>query len=179
MTPPPVHSVTSDASDWVRRFIPLLPPKGDILDLAAGSGRHTQLLLEHGHRVTALDRDTGPLAHFAQDERVTILECDLEDGGAWPLAGRTFAGVVVTNYLWRPGLKDLVANVGPGGLLIYETFAVGNERFGRPRNPAFLLRPGELLEAVAGSLRVLAYEDLVVVDPRPAALQRLCARREY
>ena len=178
MTPQLRHSATADASDWVRRFIPLLPPEGDVLDLAAGSGRHTQLLLEHGHRVTALDRDAGPLARFAEDERVTILECDLEVGGVWPLAGRTFAGVVVTNYLWRPGLKDIVANVGPGGLLIYETFALGNERFGRPRNPAFLLRPGELLEAVAGSLRVLTYEDLVVVDPRPAALQRLCARRE-
>ncbi|MDE0240354.1 MAG: class I SAM-dependent methyltransferase [bacterium] len=178
MTPSRPHSATSDASDWVRRFISLLPPAGDVLDLAAGSGRHTELLLAHGHRVTALDRDTGPLARFAGDERVTILECDLESGGAWPLAGRTFAGVIVTNYLWRPGLKDIVANTGPGGLLIYETFAVGNERFGRPRNPAFLLRPGELLEAVAGNLRVLAYEDLVVVDPRPAALQRLCARRE-
>ncbi len=149
-----------------------------MLDLAAGGGRHTQLLLDHGHRVTALDRDTGSLARFADDERVTILECDLESGDRWPLAGRTFTGIVVTNYLWRPGLKDIVANTGPGGLLIYETFAVGNERFGRPRNPAFLLKPGELLEAVAGSLRVLAYEDLVVTDPRPAALQRLCARRE-
>ena len=166
------------ASDWVRRFIPLLSPAGNVLDLAAGSGRHTQVLLDHGHRVTALDRDTGPLARFAGDERVTIVECDLERDKRWPLAGRTFSGVVVTNYLWRSGLRDIVANTGPGGLLIYETFAVGNERFGRPRNPDFLLRPGELLEAVAGSLRVLAYEDLVVTDPRPAALQRLCARRE-
>ena len=172
------HSSTLNASDWVRRFISLLPPKADVLDLAAGSGRHTELLLRHDHRVTALDRDTGPLARFADDDRVTILECDLERGGAWPLAGQTFAGVIVTNYLWRPGLKDIVANVGPRGLLIYETFAVGNERLGRPRNPAFLLKSGELLEAVAERLRVLAYEDLVVSDPRPAALQRLCARRE-
>ncbi len=165
-------------SPWVRRFVPLLAAGGRVLDLAAGSGRHTRLLLQHGHRVTALDRDAEPLSRFLGDSSVEIIECDLETGGPWPFAGRTFEGVVVTNYLWRPRLEDIVASVAINGLLIYETFAEGNERFGRPRNPDFLLRPGELLDAVAGRLRVLAYEDLVLDDPRPCAIQRLCARRD-
>ena len=108
---------------------------------------------------------------------VAVLEADLE-AGPWPYAGRRFDGVVVTNYLHRPLLPALVESLERGGLLVYETFATGNERFGKPSNPAFLLRPGELLEAVHGRLRVLAYEDLVVEEPRPAAVQRICARRE-
>ncbi len=166
-----------DASPWVRRFAPLLPRGSRVLDLAAGSGRHAVLLLERGCRVTACDRDVEALRRLVGHSRLEIVACDLETGGPWPFAGETFDGVVVTNYLWRPGLASIVANVAPGGLLIYETFAAGHERFGRPRNPDFLLRPGELLDAVAGKLRVLAYEDLVVDHPRPAAVQRLCARR--
>ncbi len=100
------------------------------------------------------------------------------DGSPWPLAGRTFGAIVVTNYLHRPLLPVLVASLDPGGVLVYETFARGNEKFGKPSNPDFLLAPGELLEAVRGRLRVVAYEDLVVTAPRPAAVQRLCARRE-
>lgn len=105
-----------------------------------------------------------------------VLTCDLEDGGIPAFLSQPFAAVVVTNYLHRPLLPALRAAVAPGGLLIYETFAQGNERFGKPSNPDFLLRPGELLEGL-GALRVLAYEDLVVEDPRPAAIQRICAAR--
>lgn len=105
-------------------------------------------------------------------------ECDLEDGRAFPLAGRTFAVVVVTHYLHRPLLADLVNAVGPGGRLVYETFSVDQPRFGRPTNPAWLLRPGELLDAVRGRLRVRAYEDRVLDHP-PRAVQRICAEREH
>ena len=100
------------------------------------------------------------------------------EAGPWPYAGRRFGAIVVTNYLHRPLLPVLTGSLEPGGVLIYETFAQGNEKFGKPSNPAFLLAPGELLEAVGGRLRVLAYEDLVVEEPRPAAIQRICARQD-
>ena len=166
------------ASSWVVRFASLVPAGGTVLDVACGAGRHTLLFLERGHRVLAVDRDVSGLADLRAHPHLETVELDLESGGPFPLADRRFAGVVVTNYLHRPILTDLVAAVAPSGSLIYETFAEGNERFGRPRRADFLLRPGELLEAVDGVLRVVAYEDLVVNDPRPAAVQRIAAVRE-
>ena len=168
----------SRPSAWVRRFAPLVPAAGAVLDLACGGGRHSRLFLAAGHPVTAIDLDITGLADLAGQDGLEAIAADLEDGRPFPLAGRRFAGVVVTNYLHRPLLPALVDAVAPGGLLIYETFARGNERFGRPSNPAFLLAPGELLEALRGALRILAYEDLVVEEPKPAAVQRICARRE-
>lgn len=165
-----------DPSPWVARFADRIPAGGEVLDLACGGGRHTRLLLDRGHRVVAVDRDLSRVADLADRDAVELVEADLEDGRARPLAGRRFSGVVVTNYLHRPLLPALVAAVAPGGALIYETFARGQERLGRPRNPEFLLRPGELLEAVRGELRVVAYEDLV--DDRPAHVQRICATRD-
>ena len=114
---------------------------------------------------------------LARDARVELVEADLETGAPFPFGERRFAAVVVTNYLWRPILRDLVAAVDGGGWLLYETFAVGNERFGRPSNPDFLLRPRELLECVRDELEVVAYENVVVDEPKPAAVQRIAARR--
>ena len=168
----------SRPSAWVRRFAPLVPAAGAVLDLAFGGGRHSRLFRAAGHPVTAVDIAVSGLADLAGREGLEIVEADLEDGRPFPLAGRSFAGVVVTNYLHRPLLPALVEAVASGGLLIYETFARGNERFGRPSNPDFLLAPGELLDAVRGRLRVLAYEDLLVENPRPAAVQRIAARNE-
>ena len=166
----------SEASAWVRRFADRIPAGGPVLDLAAGGGRHTRLFLGLGHPVTAVDRDVSrPSPTCAADPAATILAADLEDGRPWPLGDRRFAGVIVTNYLHRPLLPAIVAAVAPGGCLIYETFAVGNERLGKPSNPDFLLRPGELLEAVRGRLIVLAYENLEVSEPRPAVVQRIAA----
>ena len=162
-------------SPWVQRWVGWIRPGGAILDVACGSGRHARLLAHLGVEVDAVDRDA---RLFPQPPAgVALLEADIE-AGPWPYAGRLFDGIVVTNYLHRPLLPVLAASLEHGGLLVYETFAQGNERFGKPSNPAFLLAPGELLEAVRGTLRVLAYEDLVVDQPRPAAVQRLCARRE-
>jgi SAM-dependent methyltransferase len=162
-------------SEWVRRWAALIAPGGRVLDVAAGSGRHARMLAELGHRVEAVDRDAPALLALANLPGIETRVADLE-AGAWPYAGESFAGVVVTNYLHRPLLPALVAALAPGGILIYETFAAGNERFGRPSNPDFLLRPGELLEAVRGRLRVIAYEDLEVAAPKPAMVQRICAR---
>lgn len=161
-------------SRWIARFADLVPAGGTVLDLAAGGGRHARLFLARGHDVVAVDRDIGRLAPAPG---LTTIEADLE-AGPWPLGERTFGGVVVTNYLHRPLLPRLTAAMAPGGALLYETFAAGNERFGRPSNPDFLLRPGELLDlARAAGLRVLAYEDLTVTDPRPACIQRIAATR--
>jgi len=160
-------------SPWVVRFVPLIDPGGSVLDLACGKGRHSRYLLEQGYRVTAVDRDTDGVSDLKA--RAEIVEADLENHRPYPLGGRRFAGIVVANYLHRLLLPRLVAGLRPGGVLIYETFAWGNERFGKPANPAFLLKPGELLDAVHGHLRVLAYEDLTLDEPRPAAVQRIAA----
>lgn len=163
------------SSPWVLRWADLLPADGDVLDLACGTGRHTRLLLELGHHVVAVDIDLSGITDLVGHPRLETAQVDLEDGGPFPLRDRSFAGLVVTNYLHRPILDDLVSAVAPDGALIYETYARGNERFGLPTNPDFLLEPGELLEAVRGRLRVVAYEELIVDDPSPAAVQRICA----
>lgn len=161
-------------SSWVGRFDVALPP-GPVLDLACGAGRHIRHFRAAGRPVTGVDRDLSGVGELANDPGVELIQADLEAGHAWPLGARQFAVVTVTNYLWRPLLPQIVAAVAPGGWLLYETFAQGHERFGRPRNPNFLLAPGELLEAVRGRLTVVAYEHGVVEQPRPALLQRIAA----
>lgn len=175
------------ASPWVARFAPLVP-EGEVLDLACGGGRHTHLFAALGHPVLALDRDTGALAALAADAAVarlssragpvTTMPFDLErdpQAADWPFAPGRFAGIVVTNYLHRPLLPRLVEALRPDGVLIYETFAIGNERFGKPSNPAFLLEEGELLRL---PLRVIAYESGYTGAPKEAMVQRLCACKD-
>jgi SAM-dependent methyltransferase len=166
---------TEAVSSWVARWAPLMPP-GEVLDLACGGGRHARLLAGLKHAVIALDRDEQALA-MAAGEGIATVRHDLEaPGAAWPFAPGSLAGIVVTNYLHRPLFGQLAAALAPDGMLIYETFARGNEIFGKPSNPDFLLNPGELLDlAAGGGLRVLAYEDGVVASPKPARVQRLCA----
>ncbi len=145
-----------------------------MLDVATGAGRHARHFAGRGHPVDAVDRDATALAGLSGIANITITCADLESG-PWPYAGLTYAGIVVANYLHRPLFPHLLAALAPGGVLIYETFAAGNEKYGRPANPDFLLQPGELLEVVRGRLRVIAYEDVFVAEPRPAMVQRLCA----
>lgn len=165
-----------EPSAWLRRHAGLIPPGGLVLDLACGGGRHVRWLRSLGCTVCAVDRDTAAVtAAHGGDSGVEIVTADLE-GGPWPLGDRAFAGVVVTNYLWRPLLPRLVAAVAAGGVLVYETFAVGHEALGRPRHPDFLLRDGELLAAVAG-LRVVAYEHGADGVPPLAIRQRIAAVR--
>jgi SAM-dependent methyltransferase len=161
-------------SPWVVRWAALVRPGSEVLDLACGTGRHARFLAARGCSVLAVDRDQEAIATLATVAGVFTRTADLE-GAAWPFAPSSFDAVVVTNYLHRPLFGPMVATLRPGGVLVYETFMVGNERFGRPSNPLFLLRPGELLEAVRGQLEVVAFEQGEVGTPRPAVVQRICA----
>lgn len=169
-----VHAHPEGPSSWVQRWAPLIRPGGRVLDIASGSGRHARWLAGRGHPVDALDRDADALGTLAGVAGVSTLCVDIENG-PWPCGRAAYAAVVVANYLHRPLFPHLLAALAPGGVLIYETFAAGNERFGRPRNPAFLLERGELLEIVRGRLRVVAYEDVHIETPKPAMVQRICA----
>lgn len=170
------HAPALAPSAWVLRWVPMVEAGAAVLDVACGAGRHARLFAARGHPVTAVDLDPAAGEGLAGVAGVRFECADLESG-RWGAAGRRFGAVVVTNYLHRPLFPALLEAVAPGGLLVYETFAAGNERFGRPSNPVFLLQPGELLERVRGVLRVLAYEDLEVTEPKPAMVQRLSARR--
>ena len=124
-----------------------------------------------------VDRDISAISDLDMEGGATLIEADLETGSPPPFSGNRFEGVLVTNYLHRPLFRALVEAVAPGGILIYETFAVGNEVFGRPKNPDFLLRHGELLNVTLPELQVVAYEDLIIDEPGPASIQRIAARR--
>jgi SAM-dependent methyltransferase len=170
----PSHPHLTEPSPWVKRFAVLVASGGNVLDVACGGGRHARHFAVRGHPVEAVDRDAQALAGLAGAPNIVTRCADLE-GGPWPYAGRRFAGIVVTNYLHRPLLPLLAAALEPGGALIYETFMLGNEKFGRPSNPDFLLKPGELLEFCRGRLYVVAFEQGEVSEPKPAVVQRLCA----
>lgn len=173
--PAPTVHPTLPPSPWLLRWAHLLAPGGRVLDLACGSGRHLRWLAGQGFAVTGVDRDDQALARsrdLADAGRAELLCADLE-GGPWPLAGRQFDAVLVTHYLWRPLWPQLLAALAPGGVLLYETFAAGNETVGKPSRPDFLLQPGELLARCAG-LRVVAYEDGFLDGP-PRFVQRIAA----
>ena len=165
-----MHS-TETPSDWVLRWAHLVE-RGPVLDVACGAGRHAVFFAERRLEVYAVDRDDPVLPGS-----IHFVKADLEDGSPWPLQGKRFAAIVVTNYLHRPLFPRLVESLEPGAVLIYETFMLGNERYGRPSNPNFLLRPGELLEAFA-TLGVVAFEQGTVERPKKAVVQRICVIRE-
>jgi SAM-dependent methyltransferase len=167
-----------EVSRWVRRWTHLVAPGGAVLDVASGAGRHARWFAARGHPVTAIDRDSAALSAMHDVPGIATVAADIENAG-WPLAAdAAFAAVVVTNYLHRPLFPQLLRALAPGGVLIYETFAQGNETVGKPSNPDFLLKPGELLDVVRGQLRVVAYQDGFLAEPRPAFIQRLCAVNE-
>lgn len=179
-TPPPVPS---PPSEWIRRFAPLVRAGGAVLDLACGGGRHLRHFHQRGHAVTGIDIDLDGVADLAEQPGVTLRAVDLEADGLTAdelraALGGPYAAIIVCRYLHRPLLPLLPTCLEPGGLLLYETFAQGHQRLGRPSRPAFLLRSGELLAvAAAADLTVIAFEQGLVGDPGPAVLQRLAARR--
>jgi len=170
------HPPLAAPSTWLTRWAHLIRPGGRVLDLACGSGRNAAWLAGQGFAVLGVDRDAEAIAGLPAGVVGRVAD---REQGSWPLAdaGR-FDAVVVTNYLHRPLWPHLLEALGPGGVLIYETFAAGNETVGKPSRPDFLLHPGELLEVTRGTLRVVGYEDGTLESPRPAFVQRICAVHE-
>ena len=166
--------MSAQPSPWVERHAPLISKGGIVLDLACGGGRHTRYLRAAGYGVLAVDIDVTGVEDLSTSSDIEIIQADLE-AGDWPFGERRFDGIVVTNYLHRPLLPRLVESLAPGGVLIYETFAKGNEKLGRPRDPEFLLNPAELLDAFAPRLTIMAYEHAIEEEPTPAVRQRICA----
>jgi SAM-dependent methyltransferase len=168
-TPP-----NNEPNEWICRYAELIPMSGLVLDLACGNGRHARMLAGMGHQVLAVDRDLGRASEQATHPRIRLLEAELESPD-WPLAGKRFAGIVVVNYLYRPHLPQLINNLQDDGVVIYTTFAAGNEQFGRPRNPDFLLQPDELRRVFGAQLEVIDYEQLTTPGPKRAVRQQICA----
>lgn len=170
------HSGLAAPSAWIERWHSPFGNGKTVLDLACGSGRHGRLFLKIGATVTFVDINTGGLNDLKDNCRAVIVQADLENG-AWPLPDLTFDAVVVTNYLHRPIMPDIVGAVAPGGWLFYETFAVGNERYGRPSNPDFLLKHDELKHCVEGELDIVGYAHSMRVIPKRAVMQHIAAYR--
>ena len=169
-----MHGVIVNASPWVRHFALAIPKQGLVLDLACGAGRHAALLASLGHAVLAVDHDISAV-ELLKSNSIQTQKLDLE-GSKWPLLDQRFSAIVVTNYLYRPFLDELPKMLIEGGVFIYETFADGNAEFGKPSNPNFLLKPGELLAlAERSGLKVIAYEDIYLDQPKPTMVQRICA----
>ena len=177
------HQAIDVASRWVRRFAGLIPPNSKVLDLACGGGRHARYAASLGHSVLAVDKDVSALSsNPSQNIRCLSFDLELSDSPShadWPLAPDQFGGIIVTNYLHRPLMGDLLLSLRTGGVLIYETFAQDNGLFGKPSSPDFLLLPGELLRLASSKpeFQVLAFEDGYVSDPKPAMVQRICLIR--
>ena len=169
------HDAVLQPSRWIARFAGLVAPGARVLDVAAGTGRHARLFAARGAEVVAVDRDEEALAALRDVTGIQTRVADLE-GAAWPLSRENFDAIVVTNYLHRPRLRDLLGALAGDGVLLYETFAAGNERFGRPSKPDFLLRNGELLDVVRGYCTVVAFEQgSIETGAQPAVVQRLAA----
>ena len=170
------HAPIGQVSPWVQRFASLIPQGGQVLDYACGSGRHARWLAAQGLRVDAVDRDEAALAALTNVTGVTSRCLDLENG-EWVLGRGTHDALVVTNYLFRPRFEPMLSVLREGGVLIYETFMVGNERYGRPRRPEFLLQANELLTRLGDTFSVVAFEQGEVGSPPTAMIQRVCAIR--
>jgi len=171
----PPHPPATRVSAWIERFAPLVAANARVLDLACGRGRHARYFAGRGHHVVAVDRDETALAMLGDDARIETRRLDLE-GDRWPLPHERFGAIVVTNYLHRPLFPYLLEALEGDGVLLYETFARGNEAFGRPSNPDFLLQKDELWQIAERHLTVVAFEQGAVCEPQPGAvLQRLAA----
>lgn len=168
--------MTAAPSPWVVKHASLITTGGRVLDLACGSGRHAIWLARQGFQVEAVDRDAAALAAMAGFSHIHALIADLE-ADPWPYPDQGFDGIVVSRYLHRPLLPQLAAALTPGGVLIYETFMIGNERHGKPNNPDFLLQPDELITTYAPLLKIVAFEQGEQLVPKPAVMQRICAIR--
>ena len=166
-------------SDWVRKYISLVPAKKLVLDLACGSGRNTRFLLDQGYTVVALDKDVSQLTDITGQQNLQKYMFDLETNAKFPFGKREFAGIIVTNYLHRPLFGDLINSLSHNGVLIYQTFMMGNEAYGRPSNPNFLLQINELSDVFSNKLDVVAFQQGYEESPKPSVVQKICAVNRY
>lgn len=173
---PADHSGLASPSDWILRWHHEFGSGTSVLDLACGSGRHGRLFLDNGATVTFVDIDVSGLSDMAENRQAEILQADLENK-PWPLEDRRFDAIVITNYLHRPLFPQIIAAVAPGGWLFYETFAVGNERYGKPTNPDYLLKHDELKHTVEHELDVIGYAHSLRILPKRAVMQHIAAQR--
>jgi tellurite methyltransferase len=143
----------SGPSAWVEASADLWAPGGEALDVACGRGRHALLLAAQGLRVHALDRDAGAVAALARAAAARGLDVRAEvrdlEAGEGDLGHEAYDLIVVVHYLHRPLFPALRRALRPGGRLVYETFTTRQAERGRPRNPRYLLQPGELPRLVA------------------------------
>ncbi len=174
LTPSTPHG-NEPVSTWVQRYAHLARKQGTVLDVACGAGRHARFFAAMGMKVTGVDKNAAALAELTQ-YGIRTLWTDIESS-PWPFVGHSFDTVIVTNYLWRPLLPLIAACVMERGAIIYETFAQGNERYGKPANPDFLLAPDELMQhfGTKQGFEVIAYEDITLELPKPARVQRIAA----
>jgi SAM-dependent methyltransferase len=163
-------------SQWITQHSHLIAPQGHVLDLACGSGRHTRYLLENGYRVTAVDKDLSGARDLQRHPNCNLVETDLEQGNPWPFA-EAFDAIVVTNYLYRPGFKNIAIHCKPNGVLVSQTFMSGNEAYGKPSNPNFLLKEYELQNAFIEDFETISFEQGYTDTPKPAVIQSYCGRR--
>lgn len=170
------HLGMVEPSKWFAKHQPLIAKDGSVLDVAAGGGRHARYFAERGHHVTAVDRNIAPLTELQDSHGCVVVEADLEDGSPWPFEDQTFDAILVCNYLHRPLFDELIRCLSADGVLLYETFALGNEVYNRPRNPDHLLKSGELLGQVEGRLQVVSYmHGIIQGDECPGVKQMICA----
>jgi SAM-dependent methyltransferase len=163
-------------SPWVVKHLPLIRKGGQVLDLACGSGRHAIWIAQQGYQVDAVDRDAQAVSSMVGIDNINVVILDLE-AREWLRADQRYDGIVVSRYLYRPLLPILSEILNPGGVLIYETFMVGNERYGKPSNPDFLLLFDELLTVYSPLLSINSFEQGQEWKPKPAVMQRMCATK--
>ena len=165
--------MNKEPNKWVECYSSLIPFGKGVLDLACGSGRHTGMLLNNGYQVTAVDIDTTLVKQNFSNKKLNIVKCDLETLSSWPFGKNSFLGIIVVNYLHRPLYSRIMESLEEGGVLIYQTFADGNSRYGKPKNPDYLLKRGEL-KTVFGGMRIISYQHGYLSYPSQSVVQRIC-----
>ena len=169
--------MNASPEEWVKKHIHLIPEKSTVADIACGKGRHTRLLLRRGFFVVAFDKDVSGLRDIPPTPNLRVVEVDLEADNECLKHPKEFSAIIVVNYLHRPLFDNLIHALKPGGILIYQTFMVGNERYGRPHNTDYLLKENELSTRLEAEFRIIEFDQGYIEYPKPAVIQKICATK--